>query len=114
MIKESDLRVISSMILECNRLLKICNDYTDEMIINSFIYSDSLMYEFEKLFEYSIKLSIELQEDPHLHIHDLRGIRNRIAHRYESVTLSVLIDTVKHDIPILISILKNYLEINKD
>ena len=95
MIKENDLRIISSMILECNRLTKICDDYSDEMIINSFIYSDSLLYEFEKLFEDSTRLSKELQEDPHLHINDLRGIRNRIAHRYESITLSILIDTVK-------------------
>lgn len=94
MINENDLKIIASMLRECNRLIEICDRYNNETIINSFIFSDAVQYEFEKLYEDSTKLSKELQINPSLHIEDLRGIRNRIAHRYESVSLIILLDTI--------------------
>ena len=45
-----------------------------------------------------------------LHIDDLRGIRNRVAHDYESVSLKILIDTVKEDIPVLKTTIVEFLE----
>lgn len=112
MINDFDKRIISLLIVECDHLIEVCDKNNDYEIRSSFILSDAIQYEFEKLFEDISRLSKEIQEDPTLHFNELRGIRNRIAHNYETVSISILIDTVKKDIPSLKGILKNYLEID--
>ena len=99
------------MIEKTNRLIDICDKYNDEEIKNNFIISDSIQYEFEKLYEDSTRLSVELRVNyPELHINELRGIRNRVAHAYESVSITILIDTVRKDIPSLKEVLENFVE----
>lgn len=112
MINDFDKRIFSLLIVECNRLIEVCDKYNEQEIISNYILSDAIQYEFEKLFEDISRLSKEIQNNPALHFNELRGIRNRIAHNYESVSLSILIETVKKDIPLLKGILKNYFEIN--
>ena len=100
MIKQTDIRIINSMIEKCDRLIDICEKYSEEEIKTNYIISDSIQYEFEKLYEDSTRLSLELRIDnPNLHIDDLRGIRNRVAHNYESVSLRILTDTIRNNIP---------------
>ena len=112
MINDFDKRIISLLIVECDHLIEVVDKNNDYEIMNSFILSDTIQYEFEKLFEDLSRLSKEIQDDPTLHINELRGIRNRIAHNYESVSMSILLDTVKKDIPSLKGMLKNYLELD--
>ena len=108
MINKTDERIISLMIEKVNRLIEIGTKYSEEEIKTNFILSDAIQYEFEKLYEDSQRLSIEIriEHKGKLHIDDLRSIRNRVAHNYASVILKILIDTIKNDIPIL----KNDLE----
>ena len=40
----------------------------------------------------------------------MKGMRNRIVHEYGSVDLSVVYDTVMHDIPELLTMLKEITE----
>lgn len=111
MISKTDLRVLNLMIEKTNRLIDICDKYNDDEIKNSFIISDSIQYEFEKLYEDSTRLSAELRINyPELHINDLRSIRNRVAHAYESVSITILLDTVRKDIPSLKAVLKDFVE----
>ena len=110
MIEETDIRIISLMIEKCDRLIEICQQYTDEEIVANYIYSDAIQYEFEKLYEDGTRLSDELRiEHPELHIDDLRGMRNRIAHNYAIVSLDILLDTVRNDIPELRQVLYDFL-----
>lgn len=95
MINDFDKRIISLLIVECNRLIEVSDKYNEQEIINNYILSDTIQYEFEKLFEDISRLSTEIQNDPALYFNELRGIRNRIAHNYESVSLSILIETIK-------------------
>lgn len=44
-----------------------------------------------------------------LHIDDLRAIRNRVAHDYESVSLTILLDTIDKDLPGLKTLLQSVL-----
>ena len=70
--------------------------------------------EFEKLYEDSTRLSVEFRlAHEWLHIDDLRAIRNRVAHNYESVSLSILFDTVEKDIPTLKDLLEKVIEEGK-
>ena len=111
MISETDIRILSLMVEKCDRLIQICQANSDEEIVKNFIYSDAIQFEFEKLYEDSTRLSNELRlYHQELHIDDLRGIRNRVAHDYESVSLKILIDTVREDIPNLKETIVAFLE----
>ena len=100
MISQTDMRLINLMIEKCNRLIDICNTYDDQTIESNYVYSDAIQFEFEKLYEDMTRLSMELRiTHPELHLDDLRSIRNRVAHNYESVSLKILLDLIRKDIP---------------
>ena len=108
MIQETDLRVISLMIEKMNRLIEVVSNHSREEIEANYVYSDTIQFEFEKLYEDMTRLSPEFRiEHPNLHIDDLRGIRNRVAHDYASVSLKILIDTIEKNIPTLKEMLEN-------
>ena len=117
MIEKTDLRILSLMIEKCGRLVEIMNSHSKEEIKSNYVLSDAIQYEFEKLYEDSTRLSMLFRIDHNdlLHIDALRGIRNRVAHNYESVILDILFDTIKNDIPIMKRDLETILEtINQD
>lgn len=100
MISPTDLRLINLMIEKCGRLIDICDTYDDKTIESNYIYSDTIQYEFEKLYEDMTRLSTEIRiMHPEMHFDDLRAIRNRVAHNYESVILQILLDTIRKNIP---------------
>ena len=100
------------MIEKIDRLLEVCSN-DDKEIENNYLFFDTLMYEFEKLFEDSTRLSIQIFiEHPELPFDELRAIRNRVAHNYESVIIRTLIDTVRSDLPNLKSILEEIISSN--
>ena len=103
MINKTDERLLGLMLEKVDRLIEIVSNHPEEEIIQSYILSDSIQFEFEKLYEDSTRLSPEfrLTYRGKLHIDDLRAIRNRIAHDYESVILRKLITTIEEDLPII-------------
>lgn len=95
-----DTRMLSLMVEKIDRLLDVCSNHTRQEIKENYLLSDTIQFEFEKLFEDTTRLSVELKLDhPELPIDDLRSIRNRIAHDYGSVIIDVLISTVENDLP---------------
>ena len=114
MISQTDLRILSLMVEKTNRLIEILKTYNEAEINSNYVLSDSIQFEFEKLYEDSTRLSVELRiNHPELHIDDLRSIRNRVAHDYESVVLQILIDTIRNDIPALRDTLTKFIESNQ-
>lgn len=88
------------MIEKTDRLIYICATFADTEIEEQFTLSDSIEFEFQKLYEDSTRLSSDfLRLNPVLPIDKLRAIRNRVAHDYENVSMRILIDTVREDIP---------------
>lgn len=111
MIFQTDIRIVQSMIEKTSRMREILQKHTREQIQKDYILSDALQYEFEKLYEDSTRLSIEFRLNHNwLHIDDLRAIRNRVAHNYESVSINILLDTVEFNIPQLEEQLKQSIE----
>ena len=111
MIRPTDLRIINLMIEKCDRLIEITSKYSQEDIEKNYMLSDPIEYEFEKLYEDSTRLSTEfIITHPELPINNLRGIRNRVAHNYESVSLSILIDISMKDIPDLRRVLMSFID----
>ena len=110
--KETDVRVIKLIIEKIERLNEICSNHSFEEVANSFILSDSLQYEFEKMHFDIQKLLPEFYIlYPSFPIDKIRGIRNRVAHDYESVILSILYNAVIYDLPsvkqVLLSLIEN-------
>lgn len=114
MISQTDKRLLLLMIEKCDRLIEICDKHTLEEIESNYVYSDAIQFEFEKLYEDSTRISGDLRINyQDLHIDNLRAIRNRVAHDYESVSLKILIDTIKEDIPEIKKIMSEFLESQK-
>ena len=90
------------MIEKIERIIDICQKYSLEEINKNYIYSDSIQFEFEKLYEDISRLSVIFKiNNPTLPFEKLRGIRNRVAHDYESVSINILFDTATSDLPLL-------------
>ena len=99
MIEETDKRLIKIIIEKVDRLIELVTYHKGDIRTN-YLYSDSLQFEFEKIYEDISKLSFKLiVYHPELPIDNLRGIRNRIAHDYESVIIDILIDSVINNFP---------------
>ena len=109
MIDTKDKRIVALIINKIDRLIEIWSKYSLEEIEENFMISDSLQYEFEKMYEDSTRLSKQLQKDFEDTIDKLRGTRNRVAHDYTSVIISILVDTVKNDLP---SLKEKFLSLN--
>lgn len=75
--------------------------YTDEVLL------DSVMFRLIQISENSDKLT-ESFKATHSAIpwRAIKGLRNRIVHEYGNVDLSVIYDTVKNDIPVLLQSLQ--------
>lgn len=115
MISPTDIRLLMLMLEKCDRLIEIYKNHTDKEIQSNYIYSDAIQFEFEKLYEDSTRLSFELRiNHPELHINELRGIRNRVAHNYESVSIKILFDTIKVNIPELKKTIEEFLKVNSN
>ena len=89
------------MLEKINRLIEIVQKHPKEEIEKEYVLSDSIQYEFEKLYEDSTRLSVgfRIEYSTQLHIDDIRSIRNRVAHDYESVSIRILFDTIENDLP---------------
>lgn len=100
MISVTDKRLIGLMIEKIDRLTFVVSNHSRDDIKEDFTLSDTIEYEFEKLYEDIVRLSpLVLLDNPQLPIDDLRSIRNRVAHDYESVVIDILIDTIIDDFP---------------
>ena len=100
------------MIIEkIDRLTEVCTNNTLEKIEESYVLSDTLQFEFEKMYNDCTKLSSEFYISfPSFPIDQLRGIRNRVAHDYESVVIRVMYDAVVGDLPSVKATLQSFLE----
>lgn len=97
---KTDKRILGSMIEKIDRLTWVVSNHSKEEISDDFTLYDTIVYEFEKLYEDVTRLSpLVLMDNPQLPINQLRAIRNRVAHDYESVIIEVLIDTIVNDFP---------------
>jgi len=68
------------------------------------ILQDSVMFRLIQISENSDKLTCDFKMyHSNIPWRAMKGLRNRIVHEYGNVDLSVVYDTVKHDIPQLLS-----------
>lgn len=96
----TDKRIIDNIVIKIDRIIEICNNHSFDEIMNDYVLSDALQYEYEKMYFDVTKLSpLFYTSNTSVPIEQLRGIRNRVAHDYETVSLQILYDTAKNDLP---------------
>ena len=110
-----DIRILSLMLETISKIEGVYYSHTENEILENYVLSDSIEFEFQKLYEDSVRLSLELRITyGNLPIDKLRAIRNRVAHDYEHVSLEILFSTIRNDIPEFKNNIKMILEnINK-
>ena len=110
----TDKRIIDSIIIKINRIIEICSNHSFDEIKSNYILSDALQYEYEKIYFDVTKLSpLFYAANKDVPIEKLRGIRNRVAHDYETVSLQILYDMAKNDMPAFKEALVNSLKEGK-
>ena len=91
-------------------IIKNTSSLSDEEIINNEILLDSIMFRLIQVSENSLKLSDdfknEFNEIPWVAV---KGLRNRIVHDYGNVDYSIILDTIRNEIPYCVELLDKVL-----
>ena len=87
------------------------NGLSREELEDNEVLVDSCLFRLIQVAENSDKLASEFKTGySSIPWRAMKGMRNRIVHEYGSVDLSVVYDTVMHDIPELLTMLKEITE----
>jgi len=102
--KKDNKYYVKKIIADLAFIIEHTRDLTLEELKNNEILVDSVMFRLIQVSENSDKLT----EDFKLYYSTIpwramKGMRNRIVHEYGKVDMSVVYDTVKNDIPELLS-----------
>ncbi len=91
-------------------IIRHMNDKSPDDFSENEILQDSMMFRLIQVSENARKLSEEYKEQ-HSVIPwtAITGLRNRIVHDYGNVNLSIVFETLKNDIPVLMDIIKQEL-----
>ena len=105
--KKDNRYYLDKIITDLSFLVANTAALTKEEIESNEILVDSIMFRLIQVAENSDKLT-DTFKSQHADIpwRAMKGMRNRIVHEYGNVDLSVVYDTVKYDIPALITELK--------
>lgn len=88
--------------------------FTDDMSFDGFMSDrrsmSAVAFCIGQMGELSRELSKEtVAENPHIPWKSLYGMRNRIVHDYENISLTILWDTIRNDLPTLKKDIENIL-----
>ena len=84
-------------LIEHTNNLSLADIQRDEVLL------DCIMFRLVQISENSGKLTEDFKKyRPHISWAAIRGLRNRLVHDYGEVDLTIVYDTVKNDIPLLL------------
>lgn len=104
--KKDNIYYIKRIIVNLNFIL----EHTQGLSLSEFerneILIDSVLFRLIQVSENSDKLTSDFK-DEHSSIpwRSMKGMRNRIVHEYGTVDLTVIYNTVKEDIPVLLKLI---------
>ena len=105
--KKDNRYYLDKIITDLSFLVANTAALTKEEIESNEILVDSIMFRLIQVAENSDKLTDAFKsQHPEIPWRAVKGMRNRIVHEYGNVDLTVVYDTVKYDIPDLITALK--------
>ncbi|MCZ0860154.1 DUF86 domain-containing protein [Methanocorpusculum sp. MG] len=105
--KLPDAVLVSHILYECEKILKLTTSISYGEFENSTTYQDAIIRPLEVIGEAAGNLSGEfLQNHPDIPIANMKGMRNLLAHQYYRVDLETVWVTATNDIPPAYSLLK--------
>lgn len=114
--KNHDIVVISKMHSYCKRIESAIYYFSEDMkiFIENMIFQDACLMCILQIGELTNRLSTEFKDkNKDIPWHQIRGIRNLIAHEYDSMELVDIWKTLCHDIPILQEFCETILQQNE-
>lgn len=109
--KKDNRYYLKKIIADLAFICEHTNGLSREELEDNEVLVDSCLFRLIQVAENSDKLTSEFKTDYRsIPWRAMRGMRNRIVHEYGSVDLSVVYDTVMHDIPELLTMLKEITE----
>ena len=108
--KKTDQYYIDKMVKDLRFVLKHTQGISKQQLEENEVLVDSVMFRLIQVSENADKLTDAFKlQCPGIPWRAVKGLRNRIVHEYGNVDLSVVHDTIRNDIPVLIDILSHIL-----
>jgi len=102
---------VKKLITDLSFIIEHTKDLSQEELENNEVLVDSVMFRLIQISEHSNKLTEDFKlSNSSVPWKALKGMRNRIVHEYGNVDMTVVYDTVKNDIPGLLSELETIAE----
>lgn len=106
---------IKKIITNLEFVVKYTGDLSQKELEDNDLVVSAIMFKLIQVSENSNKLTEDFKNEHNIiPWHALRGMRNLIVHEYGNVDLTIVYDTVKKDIPKMISMLRNIVNIDFD
>lgn len=110
-IKKDNRYYLKKIIADLSFIREHTKDLSKEEVEANEVLVDSCLFRLIQVAENSDKLTPEFKTGySSIPWRAMKGMQNRIVHEYGSVDLSVVYDTVMHDIPELLTMLKEITE----
>lgn len=91
-------------------IIKNTSSLSDEEITNNEILIDSIMFRLIQVSENSLRLTEKFKNDfKEIPWKAVKGLRNRIVHDYGNVDYSIILETIKNEIPYCVELLDKIL-----
>ncbi|MBQ7897137.1 MAG: DUF86 domain-containing protein [Clostridia bacterium] len=102
-----DKNTVGKMLFYCNKILSYTKNKTPKEVESDSILAEACVFNLSQIGELSHRVSRHIQEKtPHIPWRSLYGLRNKIVHEYDGLTLTLIWEIIFEDIPKL----KNELE----
>lgn len=105
--RKNDEYYINKMVTDLAFIIEHTVDLTIEELTLNEVLVDSVMFRLIQISESADRLTDSLKNNYNsIPWRAIKGLRNRIVHEYGNVDFTVVYDTVKNDIPMLLDNLK--------
>lgn len=109
--KKGDNYYIEKILEDLKLIVQRMDGIDNEEFSRNDVLQDSLMFRLVQISENTKKLSDEYKEEnPLIPWTAIYGLRNRIVHDYGNIDLSVVIETLRKDIPELLAEIEKSVE----
>lgn len=104
---KNDAYYLRKIAIDIEFILEHTKEITEEELEANEVLMDSVMFRLIQISENTGKLTENFKKRYNsIPWQAIKGMRNRIVHEYGDVELSIIYDTIKKDLPILINELK--------
>lgn len=96
----NDKNILGKMLFYCNKILKYTKDKTPKETEGDSVLAEACVFNLSQIGELSHRVSRRFQsKNPQIPWRSLYGLRNKIVHEYDGLTLTLIWEIIFEDIP---------------